>query len=294
MIPSGWLRSWATGGPSRLVAGLALSVAILAAACGPGAGGASSSTATTGPSSATAPATPAPVTLTVFAAASLKSALTAAASAYQAASGNAIELSTDSSAALRTQIEQGAAVDVFLSADTKNPAALATAGLVDGNVANFAGNTLAIVVPKDNPARIQTPFDLARTGLKVIAAADSVPITAYATTLVANLAHLPGAPAGLAAAYAANVVSREDNVAAVLAKIGLGEGDAGIVYASDAAGATGVASIAIPSGSNVIATYAGAVPTAATYPAEGHAFLTWLAGADGQAILATFGFSAVP
>ncbi len=294
MIPSRWQRWRATVGPPGLAAIVGLSIAVLASACGPGAGGASSPTATTGPSAATAPATPAPASLTVFAAASLKKALTAAASAYQAETGDSIELSTDSSAALRTQIEQGAAVDVFLSADTKNPAALATGGLVDGDVVNFAGNTLAIVVPKDNPAAIRTPFDLGRSGLKVVAAADSVPISAYAATLVANLARLPGAPAGFAAAYAANVVSHEDNVAAVLTKIGLGEGDAGIVYASDAANSTEVASITIPSGSKVIATYAGAVPTAATHPAEGHAFLAWLAGADGQAILATFGFTAAP
>ena len=82
-------------------------------------------------------------------------------------------------------------------------------------------------MPTDNPAGIKTPADLARPGVKVIAAGDEVPITKYATQLVANLAKEPGYPADFAAAYAANIVSKEDNVKAVVAKIELGEGDAG-------------------------------------------------------------------
>ena len=84
--------------------------------------------------------------------------------------------------------------------------------------------------------RRRRPRDLAKPGLKVIAAGDEVPITKYATQLVANLAKEPGYPADFADAYAANVVSKEDNVKAVVAKIELGEGDAGIVYVTDADG----------------------------------------------------------
>jgi len=238
--------------------------------------------------------TSAPVSITVFGAASLRDALEAAAAAYESETGIAVIVSTDSSTTLRTQIELGAEVDVFLSADTQNPEALAAAGLVDGAVRPFAGNGLAVALPADNPAGLSSPFDLARPGVRIIAAAAAVPITGYASTLVDNLAGLPDAPAGFAAAYAANVVSREDNVAAVLAKLELGEGDVGIVYASDARGSRSVTTIETPIRARVAAVYEGAVPATATRPLEGHAFLDWIAGPEGQAILADHGFVPPP
>ncbi|MCI0582406.1 MAG: molybdate ABC transporter substrate-binding protein [Chloroflexi bacterium] len=237
--------------------------------------------------------TPAP-TLLVFAAASLRDAIDAEADAYQRATGVPVIFSTDSSAALRAQIEQGAEVDVFLSADTRNPEALAAAGLIDGEVVAFAGNRLAIVVPGGNPAGIASPFDLGRPGVRVIAAGDSVPISGYAATLLDALAGLPGAPAGLADGYAANVVSHEDSVSAVLSKIELGEGDAAIVYATDAAASARVIALEIPAEADVVATYAGVVPDTAGWPEGGHAFLDWMVAPDGQAILARFGFLAPP
>ena len=129
-----------------------------------------------------------------------------------------------------------------------------------------------------------------RSGLKVIAAGDAVPITAYATQLVDNLASDPGYPPGFAAAYAANIVSKEDNVKAVVAKIELGEGDAGIVYVTDAAASTKVKTIEVPDAANVRATYAGVVVKASPNQEAAKAFLDWFAGPDGQAILSSFGF----
>lgn len=232
--------------------------------------------------------------LSVFGAASLREALGAATEAYEEATGFAATVATDSSTTLRTQLEQGAHADVFLSADTTNPEALVVAGLADGEAVPFAGNALAIVTPADNPAGLASPFDLATPGLKVIAAGESVPISGYAATLLERLAALPGAPADLVVGYGANVVSREDNVGAVLSKIELGEGDVAIVYASDTHGSTSIARIEIPSGAGVIAAYAGIVPSSADDPAGGHAFLDWLAGREGQAILRAFGFEAAP
>ena len=164
-------------------------------------------------------------------------------------------LSTDSSAALETQIEQGAPADLFLSADTTNPQKLVDAGLADGAPVTFAGNELTVIVPAGNPARIASPADLARTGVRIIAAGDEVPITKYAGQLVENLAKEAGYPADFAAAYAANVASKEDNVKAVVAKIELDEGDAGIVYVTDAKASAKVATIDVPPSANVRATY---------------------------------------
>jgi molybdate transport system substrate-binding protein len=231
--------------------------------------------------------------LTLFVAASLTDALAAAASDYVAShAGVTFTQSTGSSTALRTQIEQGAPADVLLSADTANPAALAAADLSSGPPLTFASNRLAIVVPRGNPARLSSPADLARPGLRVVAAGEGVPITAYASQLVANLAALPGAPANLIAAYAANVVSREDDVRAVLAKVELGEADAGIVYATDAAASAAVETIPIPAAAQVRVEYGGVVVRGATNDALAHDFLDWLAGPAGAATLARFGFGA--
>jgi molybdate transport system substrate-binding protein len=229
--------------------------------------------------------------LTIFAAASLQGSMRAAKAAYETSHpGTTLTVSTGSSAALETQIEQGAPADVFLSADTTNALRLVTDGSASGSPVVFARNELTVIVPPDDPAGVRTPADLARPGLRIIAAAESVPITKYAEKLVENLGRQPGYPAGFAAAYAANVASREDDVKAVVAKIELGEGDAGIVYATDAAASAKVRAIAVPAAANVPAMYAGDVVKASPHQAAAAAFLHWLAGPDGQAVLSRFGF----
>ena len=241
-------------------------------------------------------ATPATaVELTIYGAASLKGALEKVKAAYEVAvPGATLTISTDSSAALEMKIEQGAPADVFLSADAGNPQKLVEAGLAEGDPVPFAGNELAVIVPADNPARIRSPADLARAGVKVIAAGDEVPITTYATQLVERLSMEPGYPAGFVAAYTANVVSREDNAKGVVAKIELGEGDAGIVYVTDAKVSTMVATVDVPDSANVPATYAGVVVQGSRDVAAARAFLDWLAGPGGQAILGGFGFLPPP
>jgi molybdate transport system substrate-binding protein len=272
---AGTARGSARGGATWRAAAIAL-VAVLAGCGAP-----------------TARPAPSPITLTVFAAASLAGPLAAIGRTYEAETGVRLLLATDASSALRTQIEQGAQADVFLAADTKNPAALAAEGLTAGPAIPFAGNRLAIVVPPDNPGGVGTPFDLGRRGLRIIAAGEAVPITAYALKLLDLIAALPGAPADLRSGYASNVVSREENVRAVLTKIELGEGDAAIVYASDATAAR-VRTIPIPESAQVTATYAGVVPSAARAPEAARAFLAWLAGPGGAAALGAFGFLAAP
>jgi molybdate transport system substrate-binding protein len=253
---------------------------------------ASAGAATSPAASQTAASTATGGELTIFAAASLKTALEQVKSVYEAAHpGTTLTISTDSSSALETQIEQGAPADVFLSADTEHPAALVAKGLAEGDPVTFAGNKLTIVVPADDPAGITSPLDIAKSGVKVIAAGDEVPITRYATQLVDNLSRVDGARADFAAAYAANVASEEDNVKAVIAKIELGEGDAGIVYATDAKASDKVKTIEIvPDSANVPATYDGVVVKAARDVVAARAFLAWFAGLDGQAILSDLGF----
>ncbi|HJT63864.1 MAG TPA: molybdate ABC transporter substrate-binding protein [Candidatus Limnocylindria bacterium] len=233
-----------------------------------------------------------PVELSVFGAASLSDALAIIEEEYEGVvPGIDLVVATDSSTALRTQIEEGAPADVFLSADTANPDALVDAGLTEAAI-EFAGNAITLVVPLMNPAEIVTPADLATTDVQVIGAGQEVPITRYVNEVVASLAALPDYPERFADAYAANVVSEEDNVRAVMTKVELGEGDAGFVYQTDAQASAQVLSIAIPDEANTHAVYAGCVIATSDRVLEAAAFLDWLAGADGQAILAESGFVA--
>lgn len=235
-----------------------------------------------------------PAKLTVFGASSLTETLTDLANLWHAAHpSNELEISTGSSAALRIQIEQGAPADVFLSADTTNPQLLVDGGLANGPLTAFARNSLTIIVPASNPARIASALDLAKPGVCVIAAGDDVPITLYANKLVGTLATLPGYGQAFADGYAANICTREDNVGAVVSKVALGEGDAAIVYIADADG-TGVTSIDVPADANVVATYGAVAIKNSIAPALAVEFLAWLRGADAQTMLAAHGFGTAP
>jgi molybdate transport system substrate-binding protein len=238
-----------------------------------------------------APSTTAAVELTIYGPASLQGALEDIGPAYALeASGVTLTMSTGASSALRTQIEQGAPADVFLSADTQHPAALVDGGLTAGGSRAFAGNELAIIKPVD-ALRVAEPVDLADPGVKIVATGEAVPIARYANQVVANLAALDGYPAGFPEAYAANIVSREDDVKAVVAKIELGEGDAAIVYRTDALAGDAIALIRIPDAANVRATYAGVIIKSSGHAVQAGAFLEWLVGPEGQAILASHGFT---
>ena len=278
----------------RRLTGLVVTMATVLAACSGAATARPTPTPTAVAATPTAPpaSSPASGSLTIYAASSLTAAFTEMKTAYQTANpGVTLTLSFGASSTLETQIEQGAPADVFASADTSNPQKLVDKGLAAGSITKFAGNLLTVIVPPANPAGVQTPADLATSGLKFVAAGDTVPITKYADMLLANLAKQPGYPSGFVAAVTANIVSKEDNVAAVVSKIELGEGDAAIVYVTDAntAGAK-VTTITVPPAANVPATYGAVAVKASANSAAAAAFITWLAGPDGQAILATYGF----
>jgi molybdate transport system substrate-binding protein len=218
--------------------------------------------------------------ITVFAAASLTDAFNAVGAAFTKANPNAkVTFSFDASSALVTQITQGAPADLFASADTANMDKLTKASLNGAAPVAFATNRLSIIVAPGNPKRISGVADLAKTDLKVVLCADGVPCGTYAKQVLA------------AAKVTVRPVSMEQNVKGVVTKVTAGEADAGIVYETDVKAAGGkAAGVSIPKDINVVATYPIATVKASTHVDVDAAYIKFLTGPEGQAILATFGF----
>ena len=235
-------------------------------------------------------ASPPPQTLTVFAAASLTNAFGEIGPAFEAAHpGVIVVFNFGGSQALRTQLEQGAVADVFASASKKEmEAAVAASLVVSGTPKIFLTNQLVVILPASNPGRLQTLGDLARPGLKITLAAEEVPVGAYARDVLTKLETHFGA--GFESKVLANVVSNEDNVRQVVAKVQLGEADAGIVYTSDAVASPDLQTIAIPPEANVIAQYPLAVLAQAPHPDLAAAFVEYVLSSAAQATLKKWGF----
>jgi molybdate transport system substrate-binding protein len=188
--------------------------------------------------------------------------------------------------ALETQIRNGAPADVFASASPTNTQSLFKAGLVDKPV-TFTANRVVLIVPKSNPAGIKNVYDLAQVNAKVVLAAPSVPVGAYARTVLRNL--------GISAAVLAKVVSNESDVKGVVGKIALGQGDAGFVYATDVKPvADQVTAIKIPAWAQPRVRYEIAVVSKSPNKAAAQAWVKRVLGKKGQAALAAAGFLPIP
>ena len=223
--------------------------------------------------------------ITVFAAASLREAFEDLGKAFEAKSGVKVHVNLAGSQELRTQIENGATADVFASADQKHMKALVEAKLAAAPRL-FARNTPVVIVPKGNPAKVGSFEELARAKKIVIGVAE-VPIGKYTIEI------LDKAGKEFKDKVMANVASRELNVRQVLAKVSLGEADAGIVYRTDAMAAKDKVEILdIPTKVNVIAEYPVAVLSKAPQAAAARAFVDLLLSSDGQKRLAAAGFVA--
>jgi molybdate transport system substrate-binding protein len=230
--------------------------------------------------------------VTVFAAASLTAAFNEIADTLRHHDPTVeIAFNFAGSQALALQIQQGAPADVFASADDHWMKVVHDAGLTKGAPAVFVHNHLVVIVPKENPAHIVTLHDLAKPGVKLVLADPAVPVGHYARTTIDALAKQPGFPANYAEDVNARVVSNEDNVKGVVAKVQLGEADAGIVYLSDVtpAVAKAVTRIAIPEPANPLADYPIAVLRRSTSKAA-EAFVQLVLSPSGQDVLARNGF----
>ena len=231
-------------------------------------------------SSTPSPATPPAGKLTVFAAASLQKAFTEIGEQFTTDNpGAGVEFSFAGSADLVTQLTQGAPADVLATADTKNMDRAAAAGLLAGTTANFATNTLTIVVAQGNPKTIASFRDLAAPEISVVVCAPQVPCGS-ATTKVEQ-----------ATGVALNPVSEESGVTDVLGKVLTGQADAGVVYVTDAQGAGDkVTAVAFPEAAGAVNTYPIGILGQATDPGLAHKFVELVTGEAGRKVLSAAGF----
>jgi molybdate transport system substrate-binding protein len=212
--------------------------------------------------------------LTVYAAASLTDALPKVDPGERYSFGG--------SNALAAQIEQGAPADVFASANMKLPNQLHAKGLCSQPVV-FTRNALVIVVPRANSAGVHSVYDLAKHGVKLVIAGPGVPVGAYTLKVLKNM--------NLSAAVLKNVVSRETDVREVLAKVALGEADAGFVYSTDAKTVPGrVTVLKIPARAQPDVAYGACVVAASRHKAAAQAFVSRLLGKAAQTKLLAYGF----
>lgn len=187
---------------------------------------------------------------------------------------------------LSFQIVQGARADVFAAASPKYPELLYKQELVEKPIP-FATNTLVLIVPKSNPARIHTVDDLTKPGTKVIVGDPSVPIGSYTQTVLKNL--------GLAIAVNKNVVSREPDVKSIVAKVALGEADAGFVYVTDVRPVRGkVQAIALRESAQPHVVYEVAVVKSSKHLHAAHRYVTALIRKPAQDVLVRHGFGRRP
>lgn len=225
-------------------------------------------------------------TVTVFAAASLKTALDQIADDFQATTGDTVVLSYGGTPQLAKQIIEGAPADIFISASPKWMDEVANAGLVDGPTrVDLLGNTLVLVGQKDAaPLKVTQGFDLAGRlvdGKLAMALVDAVPAGQYGKQALEAL--------GVWASVEAQVVQSE-NVRAALALVITGEADFGVVYGSDAVAAGDALDVVgqFPANSHDAIIY----PTARIANASaGAAFFAALQADAADAVFAANGFS---
>jgi molybdate transport system substrate-binding protein len=196
---------------------------------------------------------------------------------------NAPRYSFAGSDQLATQIRQGAPADVFASASPKQTELLYHDGLLRKPVV-FATNKLVVIVPRANPAKVHSVYDLRRAGIKVIIGAATVPVGAYTRQILDSL--------GISADVMKNVVDQEPDVKGIVVKIALGEGEAGFVYKTDARPVgTKVLTLTLPGWAQPPIRYEVGIVRGSTHRAAAAAFITRVTSLRGRRLLVQAGFS---
>lgn len=226
--------------------------------------------------------------VTVFAAASLKTALDEVTAAWTAATGKQATVSYAASSALAKQIEEGAPADVFISADVPWMDYLSERDLVrKDSIVRLLGNRLVLVAPADSDATLEIGqgFDLLAAlgdGRLAMGQVDSVPAGKYGKQALTALRVWD---------QVSGHVAQAENVRAALALVATGEAPFGIVYETDANAEKAVRVIGVfPEDSHAPIVYPAAITTEAT-SAEASAFMEFLRGEEAARLFEAQGFT---
>jgi molybdate transport system substrate-binding protein len=204
--------------------------------------------------------------------------------------GTTVKASFGASSDLLAQIQQGAPADVFASAAEEEMNAAEKDGLLSDKPEVFVKNREVIMVPKDNPANINSLEDMAKPDIKLVLAAKDVPAADYAVEILgkANREYGPNFEKDVLS----NVVSREADVRASVNRVVIGDADATFGYASDYTPdiSDKVKVIPIPPKLNIIATYPIAALKDAKEPDLAKKWVDLVTSGEGQKVLKKWNF----
>jgi molybdate transport system substrate-binding protein len=230
-------------------------------------------------------------TLTILAASSLTDAFGELANTFEEQNeGVEVKQSLGASSDLLAQIQQGAPADVFASAAEEEMDTAEKDGLVSGTPRVFVKNREVIMVPRDNPANINSLEDMAKPNIKLVLAAKDVPAADYALEILGKANKEYGAD--FEDDVLSNVVSREADVRASVNRVVVGDADATFGYASDYTPdiRNKVKVIPIPPDLNIIATYPIAALKDAEYPELAREWVNLVTSEEGQKVLEKWNF----
>jgi molybdate transport system substrate-binding protein len=233
------------------------------------------------------------VPLQVYAAASLTEAFQAIGKDFTAKQNNPlVTFKFGGSQALVAEINHGAKADVFASADQAQMAVAVESRLAsESQVQTFVRNRLIIVQPLQSKTKLQSPLDLAKPGLRLVAANADVPVGSYTIEFLNKAAQDPAYGATFKSKVVANIVSYEANVRLVLDKVAKGTADAGFVYVSDAHIAQkDVTTVKIPNHLNPVATYPIVTLAGTERKPAAKAFVDYVLSDPAQRKLQEYGF----
>jgi molybdate transport system substrate-binding protein len=228
-----------------------------------------------------APSHPSTPSIKVFAAMPLKPVFTLLAGKFQTDNpGATVDFDFATSSQLANKLAQGAAADIFASADNAQMDTVVKAGLTGSDPVNFATNTLVIVTAAGDPKQIHSFADLAKPGVSVAVCQSPVPC-GLATQHIEDNTGVQLSPA-----------SEDSTASAVLSKVMSGEADAGLVYRTDAHQAGEVINtVDFPESASAVNVYPIAILKHASQPALAQKFVNLITSPTGEKVLNQAGFA---